>query len=243
MTNRKGYDNQPYFTPDNKVIYYTAIYGDGQADIYKYDLGKKKSIAVTQTPVSEYSPMLYHDKKHLTAVVVEADSTQRIWKYSLDGKQTECLIPNEDSVGYYSWLNKDSLLFYKLTHPHSLVALNFSTGQTSKIAENPTRSFKPTGVKNQFFFVIKENDSNEIYLYNTRTKMAELYCKADKNDEDFIWDPVLGLIRSHGSKLLRYNDEIKTWLELCDLSSNGIRKITRFAISPNGSFLAIVSNQ
>ena len=37
LTDRAGYDNQPFFAPDGRSIYFTAIEG-GQSDIQRYDL-------------------------------------------------------------------------------------------------------------------------------------------------------------------------------------------------------------
>src|ERR1051326_3706045 len=59
ITNRKGYDNQPYFTPDGKSILYVSVQDEKQqADIYSYNLNSHKSIPVTKTEESEYSPNL-----------------------------------------------------------------------------------------------------------------------------------------------------------------------------------------
>ena len=54
VTDRAGYDNQPYFTPDGRLLY-TSI-RDGQADAYRYDPGTGRTTRVTTTPESEYSP-------------------------------------------------------------------------------------------------------------------------------------------------------------------------------------------
>ena len=43
ITSRKGYDNQPFFTPDGKSILYVSIREDNQADVYRYDIGKQES--------------------------------------------------------------------------------------------------------------------------------------------------------------------------------------------------------
>ncbi|MBC7861791.1 MAG: PD40 domain-containing protein, partial [Bacteroidia bacterium] len=55
ITNRPGYDNQPYFTPDGKSMLFVAIKEDKQSDIYKYDFRSKKILQLTQTQTSEYS--------------------------------------------------------------------------------------------------------------------------------------------------------------------------------------------
>ncbi|MCZ8283993.1 MAG: hypothetical protein O9353_00930, partial [Bacteroidia bacterium] len=79
ITNRPGYDNQPAFTADGKSILYVSIRDDGQADVYRYDLKSKLHTNLTKSKVSEYSPTVLPDESGFSAVVVEADSAQRIW--------------------------------------------------------------------------------------------------------------------------------------------------------------------
>src|ERR1044071_6706481 len=87
VTARAGYDNQPFFSPDGRSLYYTSARG-GQSDIYRYDFAGKASAQVTATPESEYSPTVMPDGKHLSVVRVERDSTQRLWAFTLDRKST-----------------------------------------------------------------------------------------------------------------------------------------------------------
>ena len=118
ITSRKGYDNQPFFTPDNKNILFVSIREDNQADVYRYDLGKEQAFQLTKTKESEYSPNYTPDGKSISCVVVEKDSTQRLWLYNLDGTVKKCYNEGIDSIGYYTWLSNDTLLYYKLTEPH-----------------------------------------------------------------------------------------------------------------------------
>lgn len=242
ITNRPGYDNQPAFSPDGKSLLYVSIKEDKQSDVYSYSLGSKKVKQLTSTPVSEYSPVVTPDGKHFSAVVVEADSTQRMYKYDLQGKLPTTMIMDEDSIGYYFWFNKDSVLYYKLTAPHSLHVYDIKNKKDVWIANEPTRSFRP--VKNfSFFYCTKEKTGNTIRIYNTRLKRSEEYVSVKGGLEDFIWDKTMGLIKSDGSKIMRFNDEFKTWVEVADFSAFGINKITRFAFSANGRWLTLVSNK
>jgi hypothetical protein len=253
ITNRPGYDNQPYFSPDGKLLYFVSVKEDKQADVYSYSIGNKKTLQLTRTPESEYSPTVTPDKKSLACVVVLSDSSQIILALNIKNgyastypdhktKFEDQQISAFDSVGYFSFLNADTVLYYKLSDPHSLRARSISKGNDVLIAENITRAFRPAA-KNKFFYVVKEEKVNKVRLYDILLKKSEEYAIAKTENEDFIWDKGLGLIKSDGSKLLRYNADLKTWVELGDFSAAGISKITRFALSPNGRFLAIVSNK
>ncbi len=72
ITDRAGYDNQPSFTDDDRGVFFTSVRDDAQADIYRYDLGTKRTSRVTTTaPESEYS-----------ATSIDRGSAERV--YSLD---------------------------------------------------------------------------------------------------------------------------------------------------------------
>src|SRR5690242_17419633 len=78
ITSRKGYDNQPSFSPDGKSIYYASVREDSQSDIYMYSLGSKKTMSITNSAESEYTPIQYEKKRSITSVTVEKDSAQRV---------------------------------------------------------------------------------------------------------------------------------------------------------------------
>ena len=48
ITHRPGYDNQPSFTPDSRAILFTSTHEDAQSDIYRYDIASKQITRVTQ---------------------------------------------------------------------------------------------------------------------------------------------------------------------------------------------------
>ena len=92
--------------PDSQSFLYTAAETAGGTDIYR----RSPAIAchcvrVTRTPESEYSPTPFGSPAagFLRAVrVVEADSTQRLWRFDMDGKNPALVMSDVDSVGYFS---------------------------------------------------------------------------------------------------------------------------------------------
>src|SRR4051812_34478437 len=84
ITNRKGYDNQPFFNKHGDKLFYVGVGEDKQADIFSYKIGSKKSERVTATSVSEYSPRLSDDEKSFYCVMVEQDSAQRVHRIELE---------------------------------------------------------------------------------------------------------------------------------------------------------------
>ncbi len=241
ITSRKGYDNQPFFTPDNKSILYVSIRDDKQADVYRYDLGKEQSVQVTKTKESEYSPNYTPDGKSISCVVVEADSSQRLWLYNLDGSVKKCYNEGIDSIGYYSWLTNDTLLYYKLTEPHSL-RMFIETGKADKwLCNSPTRAFKKLK-GNNFVYGIKDSLQVQYRIYNSVIRRSDEFATHKSKSEDFVWNETLGLIKSEGTQLLRYDEKTKLWSVLFDFGPAGIKKITRFAFDSKNKSVVIVDN-
>ena len=242
FTKRFGYNNQPYFLSDSKNVIFVSEQDDKQTDVFNYEIKTKKTTQITHTKTSEYSPMISPDGKTISVEMVEPDSTQRLWLLNMDGTPLRSFAQKEDSIGYYCWLNSDSILFYKLSNPHSLHAYGLTQQKDVWLADNITRAFKPIN-KYSFFYVIKEKDKTTIRVYDSRLKKSIDYADAKIENEDFIWDKDFGLMKSDGTKIMRYNPEIKTWLEVADFSGHDVKKITRFAFSPNGKYLAIVNQK
>lgn len=241
ITARKGYDNQPAFSSDRKKILYVSIREDNQADIYSYDLSKKVSLQVTKTKASEYSPGFTPDQKFVSCIVVEADSAQRLWLYNPDGSVVKCYNETIDSIGYYSWLSNDTLLYYKLTEPHSLRIQQNASGEDKWICDKPARAFKRIS-GNRFLYAIKDSSGISYRIYNTVLKKSELYALHNGSSEDLIWHESLGLLKSEGAQILRYDDKVKSWQLLFDLSASGVKKITRFTIDPETKYLVVTDN-
>ncbi len=240
ITNRAGYDNQPSFSPDNKKIYYVSVREDKQADIYYYDLKTGKNIRLTKTMESEYSPNYTADGKFITSVVVETDSAQRIHFITpLTGVHEKKF--EADSVGYYTFLNKDTVVFYKLTEPHSLRYFTTTSYDEHWLGNLPTRTFRALN-RHTLLYGLKDSSKVIFYKYNFLIQKAEKYCEYNSLNEDVIWHATLGLIKSETTKLLRYNETKKEWELLYDLSAFGIKKITRFAFDTNNKYLVVVNN-
>ncbi len=242
INNRKGYDNQPIFTPNGKQILYVGIKEDLQADIYSYDISKKTHTNITQSKVSEYSPTLLPSGLGLSCVVVEQDSAQRVWEFGFDGKFIKITHEQTDSIGYHTWLNKDTMLYFKLTEPQSLHALNLKTNEDVWLCNHPSRSFKKMNTTNEFMYAIKDSTMMEFRIYNPTLRESKLYCIYNSLNEDFIWHHEFGLVKAENAQLLRYNEQLKSWEILFDFSNNGIKKITRFVFDDKTKQLAIVSN-
>ncbi|HEV8234402.1 MAG TPA: hypothetical protein VGP84_07375, partial [Gemmatimonadaceae bacterium] len=121
VTNRPGYDNQPSFTPDSRALLFTSVRADAQADIYRYELQTKSITRVTTTPESEYSATIFGDGSRFSVIRVEADSTQRLWSFRLDGTDPRLVFAGFKPVGYHAWVDSTTVAMFLLGRPNALV--------------------------------------------------------------------------------------------------------------------------
>lgn len=248
ITNRKGYDNQPSFSTDGNSIYYVSIREDKQADIYSYSIGSKKNIRLTSTTESEYSPTLTSKKNTIACVTVLGDSSQVILTYDLKtGKpvsysgNSSSQINSFDSVGYFTFLNSDTILYYKLTQPHSLRAYSLLKKADVFLGYNPVRGFKAIN-RYEFIYGIKDSAIVTFYIYNALLSKANKYCEYNSLNEDIIWHKNLGLLKSEGPVILQFIASENKWQELFNFSGFGIKQITRFALDAQSKRIVIVDN-
>ncbi len=244
ITNRNGYDNQPCFSANSKKIYFVSIKEDKQADIYYYDLGSKKTIQLTKTPESEYSPTEMLDKKSITCVTVLKDSSQVIQQLTYNKNDLICKttqIINADSVGYFTFLNADTIIYYKLTQPHSLRYYCSSTSEDKWLGYQPIRGFKAIN-RHTLIYGLKDTAKVTFYKYDFILHKSEKYCDYNSTNEDIIWHPQWGLLKSEGLKILRFDATKNEWQLLFDLSTYGLKKITRFNFDLKNNYLTVVDN-
>ncbi|MBL7930901.1 MAG: PD40 domain-containing protein [Bacteroidia bacterium] len=240
VSNREGYDNQPSFSPDTKSLFYVTMKDDGQTDIYCYDLKSKINKPITRSKESEYSPSLVPSGKKLATVMVEKDSVQRIHLLNPELGFDDAKI-DIDSVGYYTFINSDTLIYYKLTQPHSLRYYSQSQKEDKWLCNNPIRTFKMVN-RHCVIYGMKDSASVTFYKYDFLLRKAVRYASYASTSEDIFWDEQLGLLKSEGTQILRYDEEKREWLLLYELSPFGIKKITRFCVDPGHKYLSVVNN-
>ena len=243
ITQRKGYDNQPSFTPDGKSILYTSMRDDGQTDIYRFDLQSAATTQLTRTPEGEYSPTVTPDQGYFSVIRMELDKTQRLWKFPISGTGEPTLVlENVKPVGYHCWLTPDSLALFILGKPNSLQLARVSTGDTARMEESIGRSLHKIPGKNALSFVHKRTSTDwEIKQLDLQTNLITVIAPTLPGSEDFVWTPDGLLLMGQGAGLYVFNPKTDLrWTQLADFSSAGIKQITRLAIDGKGKKLALV---
>ena len=243
VTNDAGYNNQPSFMPDGRSILYTSI-KDKQADIYRYDINSGTTTQITRTPESEFSPTLMPDGKSISVVRVEADGTQRLWKFPLAGGEPSLILENIKPVGYHLWIDDHTLALFILGKPNTLQLVDVRTGEAEVIVDNPGRILRRVPREEKFSFVQKVSDQEWlIKSFDLRLRAVTTIIKTFPGVEDYAWTPGGLLLMARDSKLFSRPKSDWAWVEIGDFSNAGLRNITRIAVSPKGDRIAVVARR
>lgn len=239
VTAREGYDNQPFFLDDGSMLY-TAIEGV-RADIWRWDPTSGASTPVTRTdPESEYSPTPLPGGGGFSAIRVEADSTQRLWRFAMDGSGAEPILEDVAPVGYHAWIGTDTLALFVLGQPATLQLAVASTGEARVVGEDIGRSLHPVPGRYAFSYTQNVEDGTEIRIFDLATGSDELAATGLDGGDFHAWTPDGTLLQASGGRLMRWDEGMGHWMLVTDLSDRGVT-LSRLAVSPDGSRIALVA--
>ncbi len=244
VTRRAGYDNQPQFTPDGRALLYTRIGDDGRSDAWRVSVNGQSRSQLTRTVRrQEYSPTPMPDGRGFSAIVVEADSTQRLWAYDWNGVPQRVIVPALKPVGYHVWIGGGNIGAFVLSQPtprdpNALVLMNPQTERVDTLARGIGRAFARVPGRDAFTFVHFHGDTAVLGEVDVRTRAVRRVVVLPRGAEYHVWLP-------DGSALISGNGVLYRWYEgrletFVDLRSRGIDDVSRLALSPDGRTLAIV---
>lgn len=244
ITQRKGYDNQPYFTPDGQQILYTS-FREIQTDIYRYNIASGKQDRITSTPESEFSPTVMPDRTNMSVVRVEPGQVQRLWRFSLTGGKPELLLEEIQPVGYHAWVDDTILGLFVLGNPNTLQIADVSSGASTVVTKSIGRSIHHIPGGNEISFTQKVAEEWFIKGFDVESGETKPITKALPSQEhDYAWMPDRTLLMADGSKLYKQKPGTdKDWVLVADFASNGIKGITRIGVSPDGKRIAFVADE
>ncbi|MCA1566227.1 MAG: hypothetical protein LC803_11440 [Acidobacteria bacterium] len=247
ITDRAGYDNQPSFLPDGQSLLYTSAREGDQTDIYRYDFKTRQSARITSTPEGEYSPTVMPGGKFFSVIRVEADRTQRLWKFPLAGGAPALVLPDIKPVGYHLWLDARTLALFILGgegRPNTLQLAPTDNSFLDTIHVNIGRALHLVPRRQAFSFVHKISpDEWLIKTFDLKTKRSAAVARALTGSEDLAWTPDGTILMAQDSKLYRLDPAAASpdWRLVADFSAAGLKKITRLALSPKADRLALVA--
>lgn len=242
ISNNEGYDNQPSFLNNDRILYSSTR--NGQTDIAQYFSSYKSKVWINLTEGSEYSPLKIPNKNEVSAVRLDKDGKQRLYRYNLSNGQSSELI-QDLVVAYYTWFNEETIVSAVIEDQQlNLFATNISAGISKKYATNVGRSFHKIPNSNLISFISKENENQwQIKSINPDTGVTKLIANTMEGVEDICWLNNKTILSGRGTKLykLTLNKDNK-WVEISDFSSLGITSITRITVNSSMDKLAIAAD-
>jgi len=244
ITSSPGYDNQPSFTPDGAAIFFTSNRGGSQTDIFRYEIASGATARVTNTPESEYSPTVTPDRAHISVVRVEAEGTQRLWRFTLAGAQPELVLERVKPVGYHAWADDHTLALFVLGQPATLQLADTRTGDAEELARGITRSVLRVPERGTISYVDRDEDGSLMIREldpKTKQKTTIVAAVAGAKEADLAWTPDGVLLMAEKDVLYSYTRDDRSWTRVADLAALGLHGVTRIAVSPKNDRIAFVA--
>jgi len=241
-----GYNNQPHFSVDGSVIYYTrempGIHGVAQTDIAAFHLASMATSMVAETAESEYSPTPIPARNAVSVIQVEPDQRQRLWSINVDTGEMELLLPDVEPVGYHAWYSEREVAMFILGESFTLNLASLNKNGSMEIADNIGRTIRRHANSGEIVFVDKNSEPWKIAAYNPASKITRSIMPLFPAGEDFTIDSNGNYWTGNGSKLYRRAPGEQRWELVADYSAEGVGSISRLAINPANDRIAITGN-
>lgn len=253
ITNNPGYDNQPQFLVDSSGLLFASQRDGVQTDIYRYDIGVKQIVQVTRTSENEYSPTLTPDGRTFSTV---RGAQQQLWRFTMDGTDAGLAWTHTGLIGYHVWISPSQMATFVLganSEPNTLQLLDLRTGAGEVIEKSIGRSLLIRPGRGTVSFVHKPQGSPWVIReLDPKTKQITTLTPTVEGSEDLAWTPDGAIVMGQKGKLMLWpstrpeqgrgaGSGPSGWTEIADLTKQGVENITRLTVSPDGKWIAIVS--
>jgi hypothetical protein len=245
LTDRPEYDNQPSFINDSELVF-SAADDKGNSDIilYSFRTGNFTNFSKTSDR-SEFSPSLTDCKQYISAVVLEPDSTQRLWLYPVSGEPAELLYDDIAPVGYYDWYDNKAAMFV-LGDPNRLVYA-WGKGNVEEIAPWVGRAIKRRPKTSEISFVDMGNQKTDpageirkISSYDFKKRKYHDLGYTLAGSQDFIWLDKNHLLMARGNEIFVKKASEPNWISIGAIASDSHHTISRMAYSQDLNKLVFV---
>lgn len=242
ISNNEGYDNQPSFLDDSKILFVSTR--NDQTDIIQYHVSYKTKNWINFSQGGEYTPVKIPNKNAVSAIRLDIDGKQRLYSYDLsNGESTELI--KDLVVAYYTWYDENIIVSAVIEGEIlNLYSTNILDGISRKYATNVGRSFHRIPNSNLVSYISKENEKQwKIKTVHPLTGRIRVMANTMKDVEDICWLNGNTLLSGKNNTLYKLKlKQDNNWKKVTDLSTNGITNITRLSVNALASKLLIVGN-
>lgn len=242
ITNRAGYDNQPFFHPDKPIVYYASADDSSRTDIIQYNYQTGTTQKFTETHEREYSPTVTPDKKFISCILQRDNGAQDLVKYPIDGGYPLIII-NSLTVGYHAWVDSDNLVVFALGQPNTIRWYSIKEKKDWLISDHVGRSIHKIPGSGSISFVDKTLPDWIVKSVSQRDGDTKMITQTLHNREDLTWTPDRRILMSDGEKILYWEPGLHNWLPVEIKSDVALKGITRMAVNAKGNKLAVVVSE
>lgn len=242
ITERDGYDNQPSFLDEDRIVF-SSIRGGEASNIIGYSVAGDTLEPVTDTPESEYSPTPVPSGDALSVVRVEMDGvSQHLVRIPLDGGPPERLLPHVDDIGYHAWLDEERVALYRLGEPATLHLANIVTGEVGLVAQDVLPVLRQVPGDPSVSFAQRDADGLvQIRLLEGESGDVVTVTSTPGNTAEHAWLSSATLLSLHDGVVYRYRGGGDVpWDPILEDLREVLGDFTRLATSPSGMRWAVV---
>jgi dipeptidyl aminopeptidase/acylaminoacyl peptidase len=252
VATERGYENQPFFSNDGRAILFTANRDRKQTDIYEFDRIARRIRQLVATPEAEYSATITPDGAGFSVIRVEADGTQRLWRFDRNGTNPRVVLTDIKPVGYHAWIDENRLVLFVLGQPPTLQLASVATGKAEIKARDIGRSLHRMADRRSVSFVQREADGEHwVKALEPASGAITPIVRAAPGStaRDCAWLPDGTLLMSSGTRILAHRPSASAkpadvvWHDVFDAAAHQLGDVTRMAVAPDGKTLAIVVNE
>jgi hypothetical protein len=242
VTERDGYDNQPWFLPDGRAFLYVSA-RDGQTDVFRYDIGERSTRRITNTPDNEYSPSIPGDGSRMLTVRWANDmSTGALWWFTPDGRPLEQARGSVPRVGYYTFADEHTLALFINDSIQSFILSDVRTGDTIRVGQDLGGSAPRAIPGERAVSFLRRHDDGAFWLsrLDIDTRAAAPLVAMLEGVANYAWTHRGTVLAARAGTIYEWTPG-SDWQEVVAFSDPALRDITRIALSPAGDRIAFVS--
>jgi hypothetical protein len=243
VTQRDGYDNQPWFLRDGSAFLYSSERA-GQTDIFRYDLSTGTSVRITHTPENEYSPSLPLDGTRMMVVRWPTDmSTGALWWFTPEGLPIEQARGSVARVGYYTFADERTLALFINDSVQSFMLSDTQTGDTIRVGQEMSGSAPRTIPGERAVSFLRRHEDGTWWLSRLDVDDRAVTPLVPMLDgvANYAWTPGGAVMAAQGATIYRWTPGDDTWREIVTFADPALQAITRIAITDAGDRIAFVS--
>ena len=185
--NRKGYTNQPFFTPTGDILVSVRMENEKQNDIWLLSPSTRKCRKLTQTATNEYSPQIVPGGGRYSVLrQVEGEPLdQQILIFGLYGGKINKVTPEIKDIGYYAWLSASELVLYRIDgESNRMSSMTVKDQVTKRITTSVGRSLLADGKGSVYFIHKFSTEFWYLKKYSQNSTTVEIVTETPSKSED-----------------------------------------------------------